>query len=40
VKRLEEQVLEFMASYEDCALLAEGVKEVPAAYQPSDQVRP
>ncbi|KAM0882755.1 hypothetical protein ACQ4PT_032057 [Festuca glaucescens] len=37
VKRLEEEVLELMASYEDCAHLAEAVREVPGAYQPSDQ---
>lgn len=30
---------ELVASYEDCAYLAEAVKAVPGAYQPSDQVR-
>jgi hypothetical protein len=40
VKQLEEEVLELMASYEECAHLAEAVREVPGAYQPSDQVRP
>ncbi|CAM0953895.1 unnamed protein product [Alopecurus aequalis] len=37
VKRVEEEVLELMASYEDCAHLAEAVKGVPGAYQPSEQ---
>uniref|UniRef100_A0ACD5TDQ7 Uncharacterized protein n=2 Tax=Avena sativa TaxID=4498 RepID=A0ACD5TDQ7_AVESA len=37
VKQLEEEVLELMASYEDCAHLAEAVKDVPGAYQLSDQ---
>uniref|UniRef100_A0A452ZWK3 Uncharacterized protein n=1 Tax=Aegilops tauschii subsp. strangulata TaxID=200361 RepID=A0A452ZWK3_AEGTS len=39
VKQLEDAVQELVASYEDCAYLAEAVKKVPGAYQPSDQVR-
>ncbi|PNT70702.1 hypothetical protein BRADI_2g16580v3 [Brachypodium distachyon] len=30
-------MLELLASYEDCAFLAEAVKAVPQIYQPSDQ---
>ncbi|KAF6997571.1 hypothetical protein CFC21_013779 [Triticum aestivum] len=37
VKQLEDAVQELVASYEDCAYLAEAVKKVPGAYQPSDQ---
>ena len=39
MKQLEDAVQELVASYEDCAYLAEAVKNVPGAYQPSDQVR-
>ncbi|KAI5020276.1 E3 SUMO-protein ligase MMS21 [Hordeum vulgare subsp. vulgare] len=37
VKQLEDAVQELVASYEECAYLAEAVKQVPGAYQPSDQ---
>jgi hypothetical protein len=38
VKKLEEMVLEMVASYEDCAAMAQAIKAVPGVYQPSDQV--
>lgn len=37
VKEVEKEMLELLASYEDCAFLAEAVKAVPQIYQPSDQ---
>lgn len=37
VKKLEETVLELVASYEDCAAMAQAIKAVPGVYQPSDQ---
>ncbi|XP_066363671.1 E3 SUMO-protein ligase MMS21-like [Miscanthus floridulus] len=37
VKKLEEMVLEMVASYEDCAAMAQAIKAVPGVYQPSDQ---
>ncbi|KAL6848938.1 hypothetical protein ACP4OV_021521 [Aristida adscensionis] len=37
VKELEEMVLEMVASYEDCVAFAEALKEVPRAYQPTDE---
>lgn len=37
VKKLEEMVLEMVASYEDCAAMAQAIKAVPEVYQPSDQ---
>ncbi|CAL4909556.1 unnamed protein product [Urochloa decumbens] len=37
VKKLEEMVLEMVASYEDCMALTQAIKEVPGVYQPSDQ---
>lgn len=39
VKKLEETVLELVASYEDCAAMAQAIKAVPGVYQLSDQVR-
>ncbi|AQK88511.1 hypothetical protein Zm00014a_015876 [Zea mays] len=37
VKKLEETVLELVASYEDCAAMAQAIKAVPGVYQSSDQ---
>ncbi|CAN6272872.1 unnamed protein product [Urochloa humidicola] len=37
VQKLEEMVLEMVASYEDCTALTQAIKEVPGVYQPSDQ---
>uniref|UniRef100_A0A0D9WJR0 SP-RING-type domain-containing protein n=1 Tax=Leersia perrieri TaxID=77586 RepID=A0A0D9WJR0_9ORYZ len=37
VKQLEKAALELVASYEDCACYAEAIREVPRAYQSSDQ---
>ncbi|KAL6620689.1 hypothetical protein ACP70R_035828 [Stipagrostis hirtigluma subsp. patula] len=37
VQKLEEMVLEMVASYEDCVAFAQAVKAVPRSYQPSDQ---
>ncbi|OEL30687.1 E3 SUMO-protein ligase MMS21 [Dichanthelium oligosanthes] len=37
VQKLEEMVLEMVASYEDCAALTQAIKAVPGVYQPSDQ---
>jgi E3 SUMO-protein ligase NSE2 len=38
VQKLEEMVLEMVASYEDCTALTQAIKAVPEVYQPSDQV--
>ena len=38
VNKLEEMVQEMVASYEDCAAMAQAIKAVPVVYQPSDQV--
>ncbi|XP_039799865.1 E3 SUMO-protein ligase MMS21-like [Panicum virgatum] len=37
VQKLEEMVMEVVASYEDCAALTQAIKAVPEVYQPSDQ---
>uniref|UniRef100_J3LP49 SP-RING-type domain-containing protein n=1 Tax=Oryza brachyantha TaxID=4533 RepID=J3LP49_ORYBR len=37
VKKLEEAALELVASYVDCTCYAEAIREVPRAYQPSNQ---
>ncbi|XP_062180412.1 E3 SUMO-protein ligase MMS21 [Phragmites australis] len=37
VQKLEEMVLDMVASYEDCVALTEAVRAVPESYQPSDQ---
>ncbi|WVZ99599.1 hypothetical protein U9M48_044869 [Paspalum notatum var. saurae] len=37
VQKLEETVLEMVASYEDCVALTQAIKAVPSVYQPSDQ---
>ncbi|CAN6354361.1 unnamed protein product [Urochloa humidicola] len=37
VQKLEEMVLEMVASYEDRTALTQAIKEVPGVYQPSDQ---
>ncbi|XP_004961221.1 E3 SUMO-protein ligase MMS21 isoform X2 [Setaria italica] len=37
VQKLEEMVLEMVASYEDCTALTQAIKAVPEVYQPSDQ---
>ena len=38
MQKLEEMVMEVVASYEDCAALTQAIKAVPEVYQPSDQV--
>ncbi|KAJ1264076.1 hypothetical protein BS78_09G234800 [Paspalum vaginatum] len=37
VQKLEETVLEMVASYEDCVALTQAIKAVPRVYQPSDE---
>lgn len=37
VQKLEEAVLEMVASYEDCVAMTEAIKAVPGVYQRSDQ---
>ncbi|KAF8726696.1 hypothetical protein HU200_019163 [Digitaria exilis] len=37
VQKLQEMVLEMVASYEDCTALAQAIKDVPGVYQQSDQ---
>lgn len=38
MQKLEEMVLEMVASYEDCTALSQAIEAVPGVYQPSDQV--